>query len=98
MEIIKETITKSAISETNHARYSIDFSITDGNLTRVMASIYIKDKDNHENDICIGYISFENELINCSISNSVKPAIFFQDFDVFMKQIKEKSIIPIEEN
>jgi hypothetical protein len=86
MNITNTIITKQATAETVNARYSLEYSVSNGVLTRVSASI--SETGENQNEIYLGNIFFDNGAINCSLQVHASAAKFFEDFETFLVQIK----------
>lgn len=90
MEIKSTTIIKTAEAKTSKVLYQIEYSIVNGVLNRVYAAIY-ETNSGMESDPYIGNISYENEMISCSLPIGTKTADYFEDFDTFLSQIKTET-------
>ena len=88
MNITNTIITRQATEETSNAKYNIEFTVSNGVLTRVFSSISAAKPDEHGNDIFLGNISLDNGIMNCSLQENASAAVFFEDFSGFMVQIK----------
>jgi hypothetical protein len=89
MNITNITLTKQATAETGNARYQLEYSVSNGVLTRVSATISERDKNG--NEVYLGTIFSDNGAINCSLQASAKAARFFEDFEGFMEEIKAEA-------
>ena len=90
MNIIRITTTKTAREKNEHALYNLDFTITDGVLERVLATIY-DPSTNLESDVApifIGTITYENEQVFCSLPGRASIAELMADFEEFMNNIQ----------
>lgn len=84
MDIKKVIVTKTAISETENAKYHIEYSVEDSKLLRVGVSIYKRSEDNEE---YVGHISVENEMLSSSIQRYEKAFLYFKDFEELLSMI-----------
>lgn len=90
MEITNTTLIRQATATTGNAKYQIEYSIENGKLSRVHASIYGLNPENEENEVNLGSISFDNGYTNCSISGDRGASMHFGDFEEFMVEIKNQ--------
>lgn len=69
MKIIRITTTKTAQERTERAFYNLDFTMTDGALERVVATVYTPESrlDSDPAPVFIGTITYENGQIFCSL-------------------------------
>ena len=88
MKIISTTTVKQATSEMENARYSIEYTLSDKILLRVMGTIYSLEKDRNGNDVYIGTISFENETMNSSLPINSNATDLIADFENILSKIK----------
>lgn len=90
MKIIRITTTKTAQERTERAFYNLDFTITDGTLERVVATVYTPESrpDSDPAPIFIGTITYENSQIFCSLPKDASIAGLMGDFENFMVQIQ----------
>lgn len=86
MEIKTTTIIKTAEKETEGANYQIEYSIINGVLTRVHAGVYTESNSEKQ---YIGAITFDNEMIGCSLPANSDVMTYFSDFEQILTQIKE---------
>jgi hypothetical protein len=86
MNITNITLTKQATAKTSNANYQLEYSTSNGSLTRVSASI--SEPDENQNEIYLGNIFYENGAMNCSLQVNAKAARFFEDFEGFMTEIQ----------
>jgi hypothetical protein len=86
MNITNIIVTKQATAQTNNANYQLEYSVSNGILTRVSASI--SEWDKNRNEVYLGNIFFDNGAINCTLQVNAKAARFFEDFEGFMTEIK----------
>lgn len=96
MKIISSTTVKQARKETLNAVYSIEYTIMNNAILRVIASIYNLKKDENENDIYIGTISYENDVMNCSLPVRSEAVAYFEDFESCLSEIKTLEFPPKE--
>ena len=88
MEIKSTTIVTTAEAKTDNAVYQIEYSIANGVLVRVYASMY-ENNSPGGSEPYIGSISYENGTINCALPMSSKMTGYFEDFELFLEEIKE---------
>ena len=90
MKIIRITTTKTAQERTERAFYNLDFTMTDGALERVVATVYTPESrlDSDPAPVFIGTITYENGQIFCSLPKDASIAGLMGDFENFMVQIQ----------
>lgn len=90
MKIICITTTKTAQERTERAFYNLDFTMTDGALERVVATVYTPESrlDSDPAPVFIGTITYENGQIFCSLPKDASIAGLMGDFENFMVQIQ----------
>lgn len=91
MNITNVTVTKIAEESTENADYQLEYSIVNGALTRVHASIREKDTDGSGNAPQIGIIYMEQGVVSCNIPQDESLAPFFQDFDAMIGEIRKSN-------
>ena len=91
MLITNTTVTKQATGETSNARYKFEYTITENRLTRVLASVFELQLDENGNEVFLGNISLENDIVNCSLPQKCRITPLFEDFESFMVQIQVDS-------
>jgi hypothetical protein len=91
MEIKNTTIIKTAEAKTSKALYQIEYSIINEVLGRVHVAIY-KNNSGVESGPYIGNISYENEMVTCSLPIGSKTAEYFADFETYLSQIKTETL------
>lgn len=88
MNIVNTTTTNTAIQVTTHAEFSIDYTVTNGALSRVQATVKEKTAGESSEKMALGYINYEHGTINCNFSESVKVSLLIGDFERFLEQIR----------
>lgn len=90
MDIIRITTTKTAQERTEHAFYNLDFTITDGALERVVATVYTPESrpDSDTHPVFIGTVTYENGQIFCALPKEASIAALMTDFERFMVRIQ----------
>lgn len=89
MNIVNTTTTNTAIELTAHAEFTIDYTVTNGELSRVQATIKEKAAGESGEKMSLGYINCEHGTINCNFSDNAKTSLLLADFERFMAQIRE---------
>jgi hypothetical protein len=90
MEILNVTTTKSAACTTKNARYSIEFSISDNKLVKVTAGIYKLKTAGQPEDIYIGHIQSENNMVTASFTDSGIPGSgLMSDYESILEEIEK---------
>lgn len=92
MDILTTTIIKTAEEKTLNAAYSLEFTTTNNQISKVQASVYTLPTGEHAEKQHLGYIIFENENINCSLSGSAPLTKIITDFEFFMDLIKSEYV------
>lgn len=88
MRIISSTTVKQAVSETENANYSIEYTLANDKLLRVLCSIYSLGKDENENNAYVGTISYENEVMNSSLPINSNATDLIAEFEEIILKIK----------
>lgn len=88
MKIINVTVTKVAEKSTVNADYLLEYSIADGELTRVYATIRKKNTDAPENALQVGNIYLEQGTVSCNIPETQILGPLFEDFDTIVGEIR----------
>lgn len=90
MNIIRTTTTKTVQERNERALYNLDYTLTDGTLERVLATIYSpgSDLDSAAAPTFIGTITCENGQIFCSLPADAPVAGLMGDFADFLDRIK----------
>lgn len=88
MRIISSTTVKQAVSETENANYSIEYTLANDKLQRVLCSIYSLEKDENENNTYVGTISYENEVMNSSLPINSNATNLIAEFEEIILKIK----------
>lgn len=88
MKIISETTLKQATEITSNAKYIIEYTLSNNAISRVMVSIYMLEKDDANNDVYVGTISYENEVINSSLPLKSNTTALMEDFNKILLNIK----------
>lgn len=91
MNITNVTVTKIAEESTENADYQLEYSIVNGVLTRVHASIRKKDPDGSGNAPQTGIIYMEQGVVSCSIPEGEVLEPLFRDFDAMVGEIKKSN-------
>lgn len=91
MNITNVTVTKIAEESTENADYQLEYSIVNGVLTRVHASIRKKDPDGSGNAPQTGIIYMEQGVVSCSIPEGEALEPLFRDFDAMVGEIKKSN-------
>jgi len=93
MNITNVTITKNATSKTEKGKYEIEYSILNGELARITATVYKPDKNENENGDYVGHISSEGGTISCSLLSDNEIYLHLKEFEGFVRQIQIDSEI-----
>ena len=88
MNITNTIITRKGEAKTANARYQIEYSVVDGVLTRISASISEPAQEENTNEIYLGNIYWDNGNINCSFQMTAKAGKVFEDFENFLTEIQ----------
>ncbi|WP_289764453.1 hypothetical protein [uncultured Duncaniella sp.] len=89
MNITNVTVINIAEENTENANYQLEYSIVNGVLSRIHASIRKKDADDSGNAQQIGVIYMEHSTISCNIPEGQVLAPLFQDFDIIVDKIRK---------
>lgn len=89
MNITNVTVTKVAEESTENADYQLEYSIVNGTLARVHASIRRKDTDGSGNTPQTGIIYMEQGAVSCNIPEGEPLAPLFEDFDAMVIEIRQ---------
>ena len=88
MQITNTIITKQATAESSIAKYQFEYTISEGRLTRVFASIFALQPDENQSIAYIGNISCENGMVNCSLPQNAEVVSHLEDFQDSMTRIQ----------
>ncbi len=90
MDIIRITTIKTAQERNDRAFYNMDFTVTDGMLERVVATVYTPGSrlDSDTAPAFIGTITYENGQVFCSLPKEASIAGLMTDFEQFLSQIQ----------
>ena len=90
MNIIRTTTTKTVQERNERALYNLDYTLTDGTLERVLATLYSPDSDldSAAAPTFIGTVTYENGQIFCSLPADAPIADLMGDFVDFLDRIK----------
>lgn len=89
MEIVNVTTTKNAVSTTEIAKHNLEYSISNKQLIRVTDNMYgIKTAPEAE-DVYLGQIVYDNEMISASFTGSSTASSLMADFESIMINIKK---------
>ena len=91
MNITNVTVTKIAEESTENADYQLEYSIVNGVLARVHASIRKKALDGSDDAPQTGIIYMEQGVVSCSIPDGEPLAPLFRDFDAMVGEIKKSN-------
>lgn len=83
MKINKVIMIKNAEETTQNALYQVEYTVTNGTLDRILATIMDKESLNY-----IGSISLENENVSCTIPYVENVPVYFDDFNRIVELIK----------
>lgn len=89
MNIVNTTTTHTAIQITANGEFNIDYTIVNGALSRVQATIKEKEAGDSGEKMTLGYINYEHSTINCNFSEKSKVALLLGDFERFLEQIRQ---------
>lgn len=89
MNIVNTTTINTAIQVTANAEFMIDYTVTNGELSRVQATVREKTAGESAEKVALGYINCEHGTINCNFSENAKTSLLLADFERFMVQIRE---------
>lgn len=92
MNITNVTVTKIAEEKTANGMYVLEYSATNGELSRVQATIYEREADPSGGQAVIGSINLDQGYVNCNLPVNRNLSPFFSDFDIFLKAIRESII------
>ena len=90
MDIIRITTTKTAQERNERALYNLDYTLTDGSLERIVATVYTPESrpDSDTAPVFIGTITYENGQIYCSLPREAAIAGLMADFEAFLSRIQ----------
>lgn len=90
MKVIRITTTKTAQERNENALYNLDYTITDGLLERVLATIYSPDSEleSEEAPVFSGTITYENGQVFCALPGDASITDLMNDFGQFLTQIR----------
>lgn len=89
MDIENVTITKKATHKSKEAIYQLEYSINNGILSWIRATVNKIETDDYGNHVYIGSIHYENNMINCSLPAQSNVAAYFEDFKFIITSIEE---------
>lgn len=89
MHIVNTTTTYTAIQLTANGEFTIDYTITNGTLSRVQTTVKEKETGESSEKMVLGYINCEHGAINCNFSERAKIALLLGDFERFLEQIHQ---------
>lgn len=89
MNIVNTTTTHTAIQLTANGEFSIDYTIVNGALSRVQATVKEKTAGESGEKMALGYINCEHGTVNCNFSETAKVALLLGDFERFREQIRQ---------
>lgn len=89
MNIVNTTTTHTAIQFTANGEFSIDYTIVNGTLSRVQATVKEKEAGEAGEKMALGYINYEHRTINCNFSDQIKISLLMSDFERFLEQIRQ---------
>lgn len=89
MDIIRITTTKTAQERNGRALYNLDYTLTDGTLERIVATVYTPESrpDSDTAPVFIGTITYENGQVFCSLPRAAAIAGLMADFESFLSRI-----------
>lgn len=90
MDIIRITTTKTAQERNERALYNLDYTLTDGTLERIVATVYTPESrpDSDTAPVFIGTITYENGQVFCSLPREAAIAELMADFESFLSRIQ----------
>lgn len=90
MDIIRITTTKTAQEHNERALYNLDYTLTDGTLERIVATVYTPESrpDSDTAPVFIGTITYENGQVFCSLPREAAIAGLMADFESFLSRIQ----------
>lgn len=89
MDILNVTITKSAISTTENAVYNLEYSVSNNKLSKVMATIYTVKPNGEQDEVYLGQIIFEHDMLSASFTGGVTASKLFADYENILIQVKK---------
>lgn len=90
MKVIRTTTTKTAQERNENALFNLDYTITDGTLERVLATVYSPESEleSEEAPVFLGTITYENGQVFCALPGDASITDLMNDFEQFLAQIK----------
>lgn len=89
MDIINVTTTKSAISTTENGVFNLEYNISNNKLGRVNMNIYAIQTNPEKEDVYMGQICLENDLLSASFVGNVPTSKLMSDYEAILQQIKK---------
>lgn len=89
MNVTHVTVITTAEETTDNGLYVLEYSVTDGALSRVQANIMEPGITKTGTPQSVGTISLEQEVVYCNLPKDRGLASYFSDFDNFLKAIRE---------
>lgn len=89
MNVTHVTVITTAEEMTGNGLYVLEYSVTDGDLSRVQANIMESGITKSGTPQSVGTINLEQEVIYCNLPKGRDLAPYFSDFDKFLKAIRE---------
>lgn len=91
MNITNTILTRTATEVTQNASYTLEYTVTNGSLDRIQATIEELSVNENTEQHFIGTIYLEHGNLSCNIpiANEMKTAAYFADFDAFVGMIRQ---------
>ena len=89
MNITSTAVTTSANETTKQGYYELVYSIREGAVERVQATLFVPPKDDLPEREHLGHISLEGGIMHCSLPGNLSYGPIFTDFDNFVATINQ---------
>lgn len=89
MNITNVTITRTAEEKTENASYALEYSVVNGELSRLHVSVNEREADTEGNVPPVGIIYMEQGIISCNLPVDRELGPVFLDFDRMQQFIRE---------
>lgn len=94
MNVTIVTVITTAEEKTDNATYVVEYTVTNGTLTRASANI-MEPYNSKSSDLqSIGMIYLEQDIVTCNLPKDRDLAPYFTDFDNLLKTIRESIAQP----
>lgn len=87
MNITNTVLTKTAVKNTDHAHYIIEYVIENEVLTRIHATVLSLPNEQNE-EVSLGYITLENGSVFSNLNTGIKFSSLFADFEGIMAEVQ----------